>query len=191
MPEERTDEAYLQWKADNQKNENDYISSRWSQFYELEKEWGQTAIKYLVMFNAGGAIATLSFVGALGASQIGNTAIIALSLFVAGVVIAGFMVAHAYKTCSSLFKHFRLDEAKHSRGDLSYEDFLSADEARVPSGKLETALGYLSFACFIVGCVIGAVGLFNPSISKDAPVEHASQSASASTNSTKLVEIEP
>jgi hypothetical protein len=90
----------------------------------------------------GGAIATLSFVGALGASQIGNTAIVALSLFVEGVIIAGFMLAHAYQTCSSLFKHFRLDEAKHSRGDLSYEDFLSADEARVPSGKLETVLGF-------------------------------------------------
>jgi hypothetical protein len=96
--EERTDGAYLQWKVDQQRlaHEHQCINLRWQQLYELEKEWGQTAIKYLVMFNAGGAIATLSFVGALGASQIGNTAIVALSLFVEGVIIAGFMLARAY-----------------------------------------------------------------------------------------------
>ena len=27
-PEERTDEVYLKWKAENQRNENDYIASR-------------------------------------------------------------------------------------------------------------------------------------------------------------------
>jgi len=40
-----------------------YINQRWEQLYELEKEWGERALKYLLLTNAGGAIATLSFLG--------------------------------------------------------------------------------------------------------------------------------
>tara|TARA_B110001469_G_scaffold125200_1_gene140192 strand:+ start:1170 stop:1454 length:285 start_codon:yes stop_codon:yes gene_type:complete len=55
-PEERIDEPYIQWKAENQRNENDYISSRWSQLYSLEEEWGKEAVKYIILLNSGGAV---------------------------------------------------------------------------------------------------------------------------------------
>ncbi len=43
---------------------NAQINRRWGQLYELEKEWGEKALKYLFLTNSGGAIATLSFLGA-------------------------------------------------------------------------------------------------------------------------------
>ena len=55
---ERNDEAYIRLKQ-----QTEYINERWSQLYELEKEWGKEAIKYLMLTNAGGAVATLSFIG--------------------------------------------------------------------------------------------------------------------------------
>ena len=39
---------------------NGHITQRWVQLYELEKEWGERALKYLLLTNSGGAIATLS-----------------------------------------------------------------------------------------------------------------------------------
>jgi len=41
----------------------EFISQRWFQLYNLDKDWAERALKYLLLTNAGGAIATMSFIG--------------------------------------------------------------------------------------------------------------------------------
>ena len=195
MPEERTDEAYLQWKADNQKNENDYISSRWSQLYELEKEWGTLAVKYIILLNSGGAVATLGFIGSAGAANVPQQAKWALLFFVFGIVLGGTIIAHANHTIPARFNNWRTGVKKYraSKSDKRFDELLQLDENALDYDDegMDQTLGHVSFACFIIGCIVGAVGLFNPSISKDTPVEQVSQNTPATTHSAKLFKIEP
>ncbi|MDQ8207009.1 hypothetical protein QEH52_05790 [Coraliomargarita sp. SDUM461003] len=186
---ERTDEAYLHWKEESEKREREgkYISKRWEQLYHLEEQWGKEAIKYLMFLNSGGAVATLSFVGALGPENVGWQAKAALGLFAAGIILAGTLVAFAYLSCSALFAGWTSDYKKYLNEDLTYEQMDQRDEERIPDPEIEKNLGIGSFILFILGIGIGAFGLFNSSTPKDAPVEHVSQSAPASTDSIDIL----
>ena len=68
---------------------NAHINQRWGQLYELEKEWGERALKYLLLTNSGGAIATLGFLGASPTAINMLGAKISLFLFVLGVFLVG------------------------------------------------------------------------------------------------------
>ena len=160
MPEERTDETYLQWKAEKRKREEQYISERWEQLYRLEEQWGKEAIKYLMFLNSGGAVATLSFVGALGPENVGWQAKAALGLFALGIILAGTLVAYAYLSSSALFAGWTSDYKKYLNEDLTYEQMDQRDEKRIPDPENEKNLGIGSFILFILGIGIGAVGLF-------------------------------
>jgi len=129
-PEERTDEAYHQWKAENQKNENDYISSRWSQLYELEKEWGTLAVKYIILLNSGGAVATLGFIGSAGAENVPVQAKWALLFFVFGIVLGGTMIAHANHTILARFKNWQagVKQYRASKSDKRFDELIQHDE---------------------------------------------------------------
>jgi len=72
---------------------NGQIKQRWGQLYELEKEWGERALKYLILTNSGGAIATLSFLGASPSAINMRGAKTFLFLFVLGVFLVGVSTA--------------------------------------------------------------------------------------------------
>lgn len=144
-----------QWKQ-----QRSHINTRWGQLYELQKEWGKEAIKYLMLMNAGGAIATLSFIGTSKEVRELCGPKISLMLFFMGIVSAGFMIAYAFHTCNHLFKMWQQEVATHDRGEINYDQLIANDDARVPSGKVDIILGYISFGCFILGTSIGVWGLF-------------------------------
>ena len=56
--------TYSKFDQDKKDILNIYINRRWEQLYGLEKEWGERTLKFLFLTNSGGAIATLSFIGA-------------------------------------------------------------------------------------------------------------------------------
>ena len=147
---ERTDEEYLEWKR-----KTDFIQNRWKQLYELEKEWGKEAIKYLMLLNSGAAVATLSFIGASNAARESIFPALALTCFFLGVIAAGILVAKAHHDCSRLFRFWQNDVERHFADpeNLSYEDLLRRDDERVPAGGWDEFWGYSSFGCFIVGVI--------------------------------------
>lgn len=79
---------------------NAYINRRWGQLYELEKEWGERALKYLFLTNSGGAIATLSFLGA------------AKELTGVGTKVALFLICAWSSVCGH---RYRKDLSSHVR----------------------------------------------------------------------------
>ena len=151
---ERNDEEYLKWKQ-----QRSYINQRWGQLYELEKEWGKEAIKYLMLVNAGGAVATLSFIGTSDAVRTAVTPKIALLLFFLGLLCSGFMIAYAYETMSRLFTRWQKDVEAHDRKEITYDELLRRDDERVPSGVADRVLGYTSLLSFALGFLVGAAGL--------------------------------
>lgn len=139
---------------------NGYITQRWVQLYELEKEWGERALKYLLLTNSGGAIATLSFLGAspLAINLIG--AKIALFLFVFWGFLVGISTAKTYHHMSYLFEAWRADVNHYYTDKVTWEHLQEEDKKRAVVGFWDYAIPYTSFGCFIAGSISGAVSLF-------------------------------
>lgn len=137
-----------------------HINQRWRQLYELEKEWGERALKYLFLTNSGGAIATLSFLGAYDkALNLAGTKI-ALFLFVFGVILAGISTAKTFHHMSRLLKEYK-QGVNHFYGDkISWEYLTEEDEKRAKASFWDYAIPYASLACFVGGNVAGAIALF-------------------------------
>ncbi len=136
----------------------DYIHQRWEQLYQLEKEWGDKAVKFLFLTNSGGAIASLSFLGTVTNQNL--WAKLALVSFIVGILFVAVIIARAHKHMSNLFEGYQKDV------DLFYKDMLSVDELykndskRVESFSWEYLFPYTSLGCFISGCALGGFGLF-------------------------------
>lgn len=139
----------------------DHINQRWGQLYELEKETGERALKYLLMTNAGGAVATLSF---LGTSEVARALFgvkLALFLFVVGVVLVGVSNAMQFHHMSHLFKSYKKDVDLFYQAKLGWMELSNNDDGRAVEKRRDIAVPYISFGCFIWGCIVGAFSLFS------------------------------
>ena len=118
---------------------NAHINRRWGQLYELEKEWGEKALKYLFLTNSGGAIATLSFLGA--AEEItGVGTKVALFLFVLGLVLAGISIATTFHHMSGLLKQYK-EGVEDLYGDkITWVALAEADKKRAVATWLDYAI---------------------------------------------------
>ena len=139
---------------------NAHINQRWGQLYELEKEWGERALKYLLLTNSGGAIATLGFLGASPAAINMPGAKISLFFFVVGVFLVGVSTAKTFHYISHLFKAYTTDVDHYYSDKITWEHLHDEDKKRVVRDFWDYAIPYTSFACFIAGSVFGAISLF-------------------------------
>jgi hypothetical protein len=146
----------------------DQINQRWGQLYSLEKEWHEKAWKYLFLTNSGGAVAMLSFLGGYSDYSSKWLLSVGLSLFVLGVIVVGICIAMRYHRIAFLFKKYKEDANNFLTDKSSWEDVIQADEARVSPTKLGSIWGnfwpYLSFACFIVGSLVGGYALITANL---------------------------
>lgn len=138
---------------------NTHINRRWGQLYELEKEWGERALKYLFLTNSGGAIATLSFMGAAKEYNVIGTKV-GLFLFVLGIVFAGISTAKSFHYMSRLLKKYKQGVEDFYADKITWAELADADKKRAVPDFLDYIIPYLSFFCFIAGSGIGAYALF-------------------------------
>jgi hypothetical protein len=137
-----------------------HINQRWRQLYELEKEWSDRAFRYLFLTNSGGAIAVLSFFGASDKALDFAMLKAALLLFALGVLFVGVATAKTYHRIAGLFKQYR-NEADHFFNDkITWEYLTEEDTKRSKPTFWAYFFPYVSFACFIVGIVLGSLALF-------------------------------
>lgn len=139
---------------------NGHINQRWSQLYELEKEWGERALKYLLLTNSGGAITTLGFLGASPAAINMLGAKISLFLFVFGVFLVGVSTAKTFHYMSRLFKAWKVDVDHYYADKITWEHLQEQDKNRSVEDFLDYAIPYTAFGCFITGSISGALSLF-------------------------------
>lgn len=138
-----------------------HINQRWAQLYELEKEWGERSLRYLMLTNSGGAIATLSFLGASHQALGLTGAKLALLLFVVGIVLVGVTTAKAYHRIWGLFRAWKKDSEHFYEDRITWEYLHTEDHMRARDNFWDYFFPYTSFACFIGGCLAGAVSLFS------------------------------
>lgn len=137
-----------------------YIDDRWKQLYGLQKEWGERALRYLMVTNGGGAIATLSF---LGASPMARGALgpkVSLFFFIFGIFLVGVSTAKTFHHTSSLFTAWKADVGRYRTDKITWEHLQSQDDTRAKEDIWDYLIPYASFGCFIAGCISGAISLF-------------------------------
>lgn len=137
----------------------EHIKTRWGQLYELEKEFGLTALSYLFLTNAGGAAATLAFIGTIGKNSIGLGAKIALALFVVGVIFSGISRAKQFHHMSGLFSNWKRLVSEYFSGEKTWEEINREDDEKAVDDFLDYAFPYASFGCFILGSCAGFYAL--------------------------------
>ena len=126
---------------------------------------GESLDKYLFLVNAGGAIATLSFIGAIvarGGQDIVTGAEVTLMLFVVGLLLTGVERFINYQTMGSRMLDLHKNAMKFFGDafptDTKFDSLIKdALEREVNRGNWTLALGLSSFGCFIGGCYFGAV----------------------------------
>ena len=82
-----------------------YINERHHQLYNLLKQWANSSIKYLLITNGGGSIATLSFIG-ISNKSIDTLTSVALILFVVGIICVGLHHVIVYNKMQRLFNNW-------------------------------------------------------------------------------------
>lgn len=137
-----------------------FIEHREKQLQAATAEAADSAIKYLFTVNAGGAIAVLTYLGAISKGpDVALSLKIALMLFFAGVVIVGIYKAFVVHIRSGIFFHFQRITKQYFNEQKDWDIYFAEMEARVKPNILPYVIGYSSFACFLSGFVFGVVGM--------------------------------
>jgi hypothetical protein len=139
----------------------EYVTERWKQLYELQKDWGEKALNYLMLTNSGGAAATLGFIGASHGAAVPVGVRVSLFVFLLGVVFVGAAHAHTYHRMSNLFKTWRTDVGRYYSDELSWEELRDRDLSRTGVNVWDYLLPYAAFACFVGGGIVGALGFLS------------------------------
>lgn len=154
-------EKYSEQSPDRKNYLMERVNRRWAQLHALEKEWGDRAYKFLLLTNAGGAIATLSFLGAKPEGLLIFYAKLALGMFMAGVVLTGVATAHRLHRSGQLLNKYRADSEKFFSDHLTWIDLYKMDEQRALAfNPWNFILPYSSFLAFILGIATGGFALF-------------------------------
>jgi hypothetical protein len=137
-----------------------FISTRWSQLNGLVKEWTDKAISFLMLTNAGGAVAVLSFMGASEKARNMLGSRIALCCFALGVICTGILVAKQFHRIEGLFAHYKKDSERYLTDQMEWDTLTARDEDRADTTFMDYFWGYAPFVLFVGGCVAGAISLF-------------------------------
>ncbi len=136
-----------------------FINARWAQLNALTKEWSDKAVSYLMLTNAGGAVAVLSFMASDKVREMPGPKI-ALCCFSAGVIFTGILVAKQLHRVERVFKDYRKDSTRYLIDQIEWLALTTDDDNRAKPSFWDYAWGYLAFALFFGGCVAGAISLF-------------------------------
>jgi hypothetical protein len=132
-----------------------FTNARWGQLNQLTKEASDRAIHYLLFTNSGGAIATLSFLGAVPAVRTQVPPKVALACFILGLILLGIHAAIWIHFVDYLFKNWRENVLKYWNDEIDWEKLTEDDDKRSYKTAPLYLVGYASFGCFIIGAVIG------------------------------------
>jgi hypothetical protein len=87
----------------------EFIDDRFNQLIGLSRDAFERVIRYLFVANAGGAAATLSFLGTVSAMRTQWATKTALAFFVAGLILVGVHSAIWVHHSDSLYRNFYRD----------------------------------------------------------------------------------
>lgn len=136
------------------------IESRSGHLWKLTKSTEANFSKFLLLGNAGGAVATLSFMGTAAELRRMAGPRLALCLFLAGLVMCGITLAMRAVSVSNTYVRFLSDAAKFRRNDISWEELVTRSSPTERRTML-FVLAALTFSCLIGGAITGAITVWS------------------------------
>jgi len=136
-----------------------YVNTRWKQLHDMVNGSSKDIVTYLMVTNSGGAVAVLTFMGAMKTLTPISGAISMLAFFLVGVVLVGIGRAVAYYRAYWLFSGWRSDVSKYYADGIEWNALIREDEGRAGYFLWIDVLAWLSFFCFLVALVIGFVSI--------------------------------
>ena len=137
-----------------------FLSRRWAQLNGLVGESTEKAMRFLTVTNAGGAVATLSFMGGSENVRAMIGPRVALCCFAIGIIVTGILIALQLHQIESLFTKYKHDSGEYLGGSMGWDTLCARDEERCAPKIINYVAGYTAFTLFIVGCIAGAISLF-------------------------------
>jgi len=108
-----------------------------------------------ILANSGGAVATLSFMGAASELRALWGPRVALCAFLLGVLACGLVLGARARNASNAYVQFLADVEKFRKSDISWDE-LSVRSSPTHGAKLVTGLAIATYACLVVGAAAGA-----------------------------------
>lgn len=136
---------------------------------ELLRELLRTAAghakQYLVVTNAGAAVALMAFMGSSESVRSSPIAWASLCLFVLGVIATGAMNALDHYVCQHDFLTWLSDSDQFFANSIEIEELYARLNGRNKKlGKLPVIAGYVAFGCLIFGGTLSAGHFLTSSI---------------------------
>lgn len=145
---------------DLRNSRDNHINNRWSQLYSLSKDSGESVIKYLFATNAGGAIAVLTYLGAIASNGEAQLLVkLSVVIFFIGIIFVGIYKAYMVHSFESLFAHYQLLVSEYYDDKIGWGALTISDEIKVGKPIAPYIFGYISFFSFIIGSIVAACGV--------------------------------
>ncbi len=142
---------------EHRKSNIDYVNQRWKQLHGLEVQFGSEGIRYLFLANAGATIAVLAFHGAFSTGGSVLWPKLMLAFFVTGMILTGVLYFARFLGADALFKHWQDLVIAYFNDANKWSDVVNEDIAKSRKISWVVYLAYASFACFVVGAVMGVL----------------------------------
>lgn len=124
--------------SDLNQRQDAFVNVWWGQLYALEKDWGERALRFLLITNSGGAVTTISFLGASEHARGLLGVKVSLGLFLVGV-----STAKTLHRMSWLFKEWKLAENHYNAGRVSWDHLIEEDNKRAVESFWDYAILYM------------------------------------------------
>jgi hypothetical protein len=131
------------------------LSDRVELLWKLTEACEADVAKYLLLANSGGAVATLSFMGAAADLRALPGPHVALVAFLLGVVLCGATLGVRANNASSAYVQFLEDANKYQSAIITWNELVERSSP-TRGALLTTILAALTYLCLIAGAVAGA-----------------------------------
>jgi hypothetical protein len=115
----------------------------------------EAGINYLFLINAGGAVAVLSFLGAAEKAEVRTSPLVALAFFAVGVMLVGAIKAFRVHYFGKRSTAWFTESARFFAGEIDWQDLNERYGKAAVEPRWPYVVGYASFACFVIGALIG------------------------------------
>jgi hypothetical protein len=137
-----------------------YVVDRWQDLADNVSTRVDAMVAFLMLVNSGGAIAVLSFMGAMKTLHPVPGAPVMLGVFLVGIVFVGALRFLHYYRIVWLFRAWRRDATEFFEDRIGWDDLLTNDRHRSRRFWLADVIGILAFACFLAGIGLGYRAFF-------------------------------
>lgn len=143
-----------------QNSTSSYMNQRFSQLLQAWQESSRSVRRFLFLTNAGSAVAMVSFMGAAKQIRQDSWSWMLLGVFLLGIILLGILEGIEFHRVKGMALSYRKDMMGFMENTISFETLNKNDEAKSKPSVLPVILAWGSFACLIMGFIVGFCHFF-------------------------------